>query len=163
MTLPPSRGVLQAVDSVQLPVPDLDAALEFYRDRLGHELLWRTDTAAAVRLPRAQTELVLQIDRPGPEVDFLVESVEQAVSDVVDAGGSAQIAPLDIPVGRVARVLDPFGNALTLIDLSKGRYAAGPDGALEVVADHADRGGERDAGGEAAAGTGHPHDLRAPR
>ena len=43
-------GLLLAVDSVQIPVPDLDAALAFYRDRLGHELLWRTATAAAVRL-----------------------------------------------------------------------------------------------------------------
>jgi hypothetical protein len=33
------------VDSVQIPVPDLDAALAFYRDALGHALIWRTDSA----------------------------------------------------------------------------------------------------------------------
>jgi hypothetical protein len=30
--------------------------------------------------------------------------------------------PSDIPVGRVAVVADPFGNALVVLDLSKGRY-----------------------------------------
>ena len=30
--------------------------------------------------------------------------------------------PVEIPVGRVAVVADPFGNALVLVDLSKGRY-----------------------------------------
>lgn len=30
------------VDAVTIPVPDLDAGLRFYRDSLGHELLWLT-------------------------------------------------------------------------------------------------------------------------
>ncbi len=124
-------GPLRAVDSVQLPVPDLDEALAFYRDRLGHELLWRTDTAAAVRLPQTTTELVLQVGRPDPEVDFLVESVDDAVDAFRAAGGTLVVEPFDIPVGRVARVADPFGNVVTLVDLSAGRYVTDAHG--EVV------------------------------
>jgi predicted enzyme related to lactoylglutathione lyase len=133
-TRPSPSGVLQGVDSVQLPVPDLDAALGFYRDHLGHELLWRTDTAAAVRLPRSGAELVLEARRPEPEVDFVVESVDDAVARFVAAGGTLAVEPFVIPVGRVARVADPFGNVLTLVDLSAGRYVTDAGGAVTGVA-----------------------------
>ncbi|AGZ41855.1 VOC family protein [Actinoplanes friuliensis] len=127
-------GVLQAVDCVQVPVPDLERGLAFYRDELGHELIWRTGTAAGLRLPGAGTELVLTTERDGLEVDFLVDDVGRAVAGVVAAGGSVRVEPFDIPVGRVAVVADPFGNDLTILDLSKGRYVTGPDGTVTGVA-----------------------------
>lgn len=123
-------GLLRAVDSVQLPVPDLDVALRFYRDGLGQELVWRTATAAAVRLPGSEAELVLQVERPEPEVDLLVASVDDAVRAVVRAGGSVVAGPFDLTVGRAARVADPFGTVLTLVDLTRGRYATAPDGTV---------------------------------
>jgi hypothetical protein len=36
-------------------------------------------------------------------------------------------------VGRVAVVADPFGNRLTLLDLSKGRYLTDADGIVTGV------------------------------
>lgn len=39
--------------------------------------------------------------------------------------------PFDVPVGRLARVADPFGNILVVLDLSKGRYLT--DGARQVI------------------------------
>lgn len=133
MTGPVQDGVLRSVDSVQLPVPDLDAALAFYRDGLGHALLWRSGTAAAVRLPDTSTELVLEVERGEPEVDLLVRSVDRAVADVLAAGGTLLVDPFDIPVGRVARVADPFGNALTLVDLSTGAYVTDAAGTVTGV------------------------------
>jgi predicted enzyme related to lactoylglutathione lyase len=127
-------GLLRAVDCVQIPVTDLDRGLTFYRDRLGHELIWRTGTAAGLRLPGSDTELVLQAERRAPEVDFLVESVDRAVPAFVEAGGTVRVAPFDIDVGRVAVVADPFGNPLTLLDLTKGRYVTGADGTVTGVA-----------------------------
>jgi predicted enzyme related to lactoylglutathione lyase len=127
-------GVLRGVDCVEVPVPDLESGLAFYRDRLGHELIWRTPTAAGLRLPGAETELVLTTERPAPEVDFLVTSVERAVAEIVAAGGAVRTAPFDMPVGRVAVVADPFGNALTILDLSKGRYVTDADGTVTGVA-----------------------------
>jgi predicted enzyme related to lactoylglutathione lyase len=132
-TEPP--GLLRKVDSVQLPVPDLDGGLAFYRDRLGQELLWRTETAAGLRLGDSDTELVLQIQRPQPEVDFLVGSVDQAAAQLTRAGGRVVVEPFDIPVGRVAVVADPFGNPLTIVDLTKGRYRTDTDGNVTGVAD----------------------------
>jgi predicted enzyme related to lactoylglutathione lyase len=105
---------------VQLPVRNLEAALAFYRDRLGHELVWRTDTSAGLRLPETDAELVLQAERPNSEVDLLVESVEKAVKRWTDAGGSVVVAPFDIAIGRCAVVADPFDNRVVLLDTSKG-------------------------------------------
>jgi predicted enzyme related to lactoylglutathione lyase len=126
-------GLLRNVDCVQIPVPDLDRGLTFYRDRLGHELLWRTATAAGLRLPGGETELVLTAAQPEPEVDFLVDSVEAAVAEVTAAGGTVVTPPFDIPVGRVAVVADPFGNQLCILDLSKGRYETDADGMVVGV------------------------------
>ena len=126
-------GLFRTVDCVQLPVPDLDAALAFYRDRLGHPLLWRTGTAAALRLPGSDTELVLATDRPQPEADFLVDSADEAAAELVAAGGRILVEPFGIPVGRVAVAADPFGNPLTFLDLSKGRYITDPDGNVTGV------------------------------
>jgi predicted enzyme related to lactoylglutathione lyase len=129
-------GPLRKVDCVQIPVPELDEGLAFYRDRLGHELIWRSETAAGLRLPDSDTEIVLQTDRPQPEVDFLVDEVTQAVAELTRAGGAVLVEPFDIPVGRVAVVADPFGNPLTILDLSKGRYVTDAGGNVTgVVAD----------------------------
>ena len=38
-----SSPLLRLVDAVTIPVPDLDEGLRFYRDQLGHQLLWRND------------------------------------------------------------------------------------------------------------------------
>ena len=112
---------LTAVDAVVVKVADLEAGLRFYRDGLGHQLAWRTDRMAGLRMAAGETELVLSLD-VGPETDLLVESVPHAVRAFADAGGSIAAEPSDIPVGRVAVVRDPFGNELTVVDLSKGRY-----------------------------------------
>jgi catechol 2,3-dioxygenase-like lactoylglutathione lyase family enzyme len=112
----------------------LDGGLAFYRDRLGHELLWRTETAAGLRLGDSDTELVLQAQRSQPEVDFLVGSVDQAATQLTRAGGRVVVEPFDIPVGRVAVIADPFGNPLTILDLTKGRYLTDADGNVTGVA-----------------------------
>jgi catechol 2,3-dioxygenase-like lactoylglutathione lyase family enzyme len=39
--------VVRMIDPVTVPVPDLELRLEFYRDRLGHELLWRNELWAS--------------------------------------------------------------------------------------------------------------------
>lgn len=56
--------LLKKVDAVTVAVPDLDAGLEFYGRALGHELNWRNDAIgqAGLRLPNAETEIVLMSD-----------------------------------------------------------------------------------------------------
>jgi len=123
--------LLRKVDCVQIPVPDLEAGLRFYRDGLGLELKWRHETQAGLRL--GDSELVLQSERPGPEVDFLVDSAEEAARRVESLGGTVLSGAQDIPVGRLVKVADPFGNLLVLLDLSKGTFQTGPDGTVTGV------------------------------
>jgi len=132
---PQPRGLLRKVDCVRLPVPDLEGGLAFYRDRLGQELVWRSEDAAGLRLADSDSELVLQTQRPRPEVDFLVASVDQAATELTRAGGTVVVEPSDIPVGRVAVIADPFGNPLTILDLTKGRYLTDADGNVTGMAE----------------------------
>jgi len=125
-----NEPLIRAVDAIQIPVPDLEAALAFYRDGLGHEVRWRTETEAGLGLPDAATELVLTTERPQLEPNLLVESADAAAREFEVRGGSIEVAPFDIPVGRVAVARDPFGNLLVLLDLTKGRYVTGEDGVV---------------------------------
>jgi predicted enzyme related to lactoylglutathione lyase len=124
-----SLAVLRGVDAVTVPVPDLDQGLRFYRDQLGHELVWRNDAEGQVGLglPESQAELVLSTTLEYA-VNWLVTSVSEAVETIVEAGGKVILEPTQIPVGRLAVVNDPFGNALVLLDLSSGRYVTDVDG-----------------------------------
>ena len=49
-------SVLRMVDAVTVSVPDLDQGLAFYRDRLGHDLIWRNDDVGQAGL-RGQREI----------------------------------------------------------------------------------------------------------
>jgi catechol 2,3-dioxygenase-like lactoylglutathione lyase family enzyme len=109
-------------------VSDLAAALAFYRDRLGHALVWRTATAAGLRLPDSEAELVLHTDRRPPAAELLVDAVPEAVARFRDAGGTLLSGPFDVQIGKCAVVRDPWGNALVLLDLSRGLLRTDADG-----------------------------------
>ena len=79
--------LFRKVDSVQLRVPDLDSGLAVYRDKLGHDLIWRTENAVGLRMPEGDTEIVLKTERDEPEVDLLVKSANEAALRIVEAGG----------------------------------------------------------------------------
>lgn len=115
-----------------LKVAELEPAIGFYCDGLDHELVWRTSTAAGLRLPGTTAELVLHT-RHGPEVDLLVDNVQEAFDRFLGAGGTAIEPPFEIPIGRCAVVRDPFGNVLTMLDQTKGGYATDESGRVVGV------------------------------
>ena len=112
--------LLRKVDCVRIPVPDLEAGLAFYRDWLGHSLVWRTEDSAGLRLPETDTEVVLYTESEGVEVDFLVDSAAAAAGAIEQAGGRVAEGPFDIQIGRCVVAEDPFGNRLVVLDMSKG-------------------------------------------
>jgi predicted enzyme related to lactoylglutathione lyase len=107
------------VDAVLLRVPELADGIRFY-EGLGHRLRWRTETQAGLSMANG-TELVVSTAQDA-ETDLLVEDVPAALRRLVAAGGTVTAGPIELPVGQLAVVRDPFGNVLTLVDLSKGRY-----------------------------------------
>ena len=121
-------ALIRKVDCVRLYVSDLEAGLSFYRDHLGHELVWRTEKAAGLRLPESEAELVLQTERQEPETDLLVDSADEAARFIEQSGGKVIVPPFDIQIGRCAVVADPWGNLLVLLDDSKGMLKTDTDG-----------------------------------
>jgi predicted enzyme related to lactoylglutathione lyase len=134
-------ALLRKVDCIRLYVPDLEAGLAFYRDRLGHELIWRSDTAAGLRLPESDAELVLQTEEQRQEVDLLVDSADEAARWVEQAGGKVIVPPFDIQIGRCVVLEDPWGNPLVLLDMSKGSLKTDADG--NVIGDQNLKSAER--------------------
>ena len=120
--------LIRKVDCVQIQVPNLDAGLAFYRDQLGHQLVWRTERAVGLRLPDTDAEIVLQIERPGMEINLLVDSVDAAVARIVAAGGTVVVPPFEIQIGRCVVVCDPWGTQLIMLDTSKGLLETDADG-----------------------------------
>ena len=118
-------AILKRVDCVLLKVPDLDKGIQFYCKTLGLPLYWRRDDTAGLGLGNCELVLSTKFD---PETDLLVNSVPEAVDLIVKAGGEVIVEPEDIPVGMVGVVKDPFGNVLTLVDLSKGLYQTDASG-----------------------------------
>ena len=131
MAVDPPEPLFRQVDAIELAVPNLDDGLAYYRDRLGHDLIWRTETAAGLRLPSTDAELVLQSDRAGVHVDLLVDSADDAARRIQAAGGRVIVAPFDIRIGRCVVVEDPWGNRLVLLDMRNGALTT--DAAGNVV------------------------------
>jgi lactoylglutathione lyase len=119
--------LFRKLDNLLLRVADLDAAIAFYRDRLGHRVLWRSGEAVGFALPDTDAELVVHL-HIGPETDVVVEDVDRAFALFLSAGGEVVEPPFDIAIGRCARARDPFGNLLVILDNSKGRLATDADG-----------------------------------
>jgi lactoylglutathione lyase len=123
-----SEPVFRKVDCVRIFVSDLEAGLAFYRDQLGHPLIWRTEQEAGLRLPDSEAELVLQTKRPGLEVDITVQSADEAAARWAALGGKVLAGPFDIRIGRCVVVQDPWGNPLVLLDTRKGLLVTDEDG-----------------------------------
>jgi len=121
-------ALIRKVDCVRLYVSNLEAGLTFYRDRLGHELIWRTATAAGLRLPETDAELVIQTEDQRHEIDLLVDSADEAAKFIQQAGGKVIVPPFDIQIGRCVVVEDPWSNPLVLLDMSKGSLTTDAEG-----------------------------------
>ena len=120
--------VFRKVDCISLPVDNLDEALSFYRDSLGHQLIWRDETAAGLRLPDSNAELVVHTDARPMETDIAVESVDDAITRIQAAGGSVVVQPFEIRIGLCAVVRDPWNNQIVILDQSKGLLEVDADG-----------------------------------
>jgi catechol 2,3-dioxygenase-like lactoylglutathione lyase family enzyme len=122
--VPPAQAPLfRKVDCVRVYVPDLEAGLAFYRDKLGQRLIWRTARAIGLRMPDTDAEIVIQTEEERQEVDLTVRTADAAAQRFAEAGGVVVVPPFDIQIGRCTVVRDPWDNQLVLLDTSKGLLA----------------------------------------
>ena len=116
--------MLQRIDCVMFRVDDIDSAVAFYRDVMGLVPRWREGNQAGLEFPgNPGAELVLHSDPdiPAFDVNYEVEDVTTALPALVEAGCRVVTGPFPIAIGNCAVITDPFGNSLTLVDMTKGR------------------------------------------
>ena len=123
-----TEPLFRKIDCIRLYVSDLEPGLAFYRDQLGHPLIWRTEREAGLGIPGCDAELVLQTERAGQEVDITVQSADEAALRWQALGGQVLAGPFDIRIGRCVVVQDPWGNPLVLLDNSKGLLVTDAEG-----------------------------------
>src|SRR5262245_12844391 len=106
-------------------VPDLASAAEFYVRVFGLRRLWQDERSVGLGMAETDAEVVLHtMDLPSDRsVHYLVDDVHEAVAIGQRAGCAVREPPFDITVGMCAILEDPFGNAVCLLDMSKGPRA----------------------------------------
>jgi predicted enzyme related to lactoylglutathione lyase len=114
------QALIEKIDCIRIPVDNLEKGLEFYSEKLGHELIWKTETAAGLALADDKSEIVLYTEPKGLEIDFKVKDVEEELKKFVEAGGKVVTGPFEIQIGNCAVVEDPWGNQYILLDSNKG-------------------------------------------
>ena len=121
--------MFRKVDCILLRVPDLEAALRFYRDGLGLKLAWwRGGGEVGLKIRDSHTELVLAQESGAPVTDLLVDSVVCACEIFRKAGGTVAEPAIEIPIGRYAVLRDPWGNSHSILDMSKGALRTDANG-----------------------------------
>ncbi|MFW9847717.1 MAG: VOC family protein [Candidatus Thorarchaeota archaeon] len=115
-------SLFNKIDCIRIPVKNLEDGLDFYSRKLGHQLLWKTESAVGLQLDEDKSEIVLYTEPEGLEIDFQVDDVQQAVKEFVQAGGEIVTGPFDIPIGKCVVVRDPWENQFVILDASKGTF-----------------------------------------
>lgn len=114
------RTLFEKIDCIRIPVDNLEKGLQFYKEKLGHELIWKTKTTAGLQLADDTSEIVLYTEPKGLEIDFKVKEVKKALRVFTEAGGKVIAGSFDIPIGKCAVVEDPWSNQYVILDTSKG-------------------------------------------
>lgn len=126
------KALFTNVDCVSFYVDDLDRGLKFYKDAMGLKLLWRAEKSCGLGMEEGITEVVL-VNEHNPMVDFKVESVADAIPEIVKAGGKVVYGPFDIDIGKCAVVSDLWENTYCILDMTKGKYTVDESGKVTGV------------------------------
>lgn len=124
---------------VNIDVPDLDAAIRFYRDAVGLALSRVIDGDVAELTGAASTVYLLKKDPATPanaranrdysrhwtpvHMDFVVNDIQSAVDRALAAGAQKEGGCVQWKGSKCVSFSDPFGNGFCLIELTGGTYA----------------------------------------
>ena len=125
--------IFKNIDCIELYVSDLNEGIQYYCDSMGLKLLWRNEDMVGLGMENDITEIVLQSQRKQVLVDIKVESVDESIEKIKEAGGTVEYGPFDVPIGRCAVILDKWGNKYVILDMTKGRYVTDEDGNVTGV------------------------------
>ncbi|MGE5611515.1 MAG: VOC family protein [Bacillota bacterium] len=119
--------MLRRVDRVILRVSHLGAAVKYYRDVLGLQLVKEETRLACLRFTGSETELVLHTldDLPAEAVYYLVDDVRDLFRRREELKLQFVQAPAAVARGYRAAIKDPFGNVMLLVDRTSEQSGAG--------------------------------------
>ena len=123
-----TQPLYKCIDCIRLYVPDLEAGMDFYCNRLGLNAIWKTDTAIGLGMGEGDREIVIQNESGGQEIDIKVDSVMEAAEQIKAAGGQILSGSFDIKIGKCAVVRDPWDNQYIILDTTKGIFVTDDDG-----------------------------------
>ncbi|MDF2944191.1 MAG: lactoylglutathione lyase family protein [Herbinix sp.] len=126
-------SLFKCIDCIQLYVSNLEDGIQYYQDCMGLKLLWKTNTSVGLGMQEDITEIVLQSEHESIEIDFKVESVENAVNEIKKYGGTILCGPFDIAIGKGAVIKDKWKNEYVILDMSKGKYVTDKNGTVIAV------------------------------
>src|SRR5258706_9482729 len=114
---------LLKIDNRMYRVSDLKKAEAFYTNTLGLKKIWEDQAAMMVgfSFEQSDSEIVIHTNPNIPKGDFsyLVEDVIAFCNEVKKQGHKVLLEPIDVRPGKYAVLLDPDGNEIPIIDLSK--------------------------------------------
>ncbi|MBE5982724.1 MAG: bleomycin resistance protein [Paenibacillaceae bacterium] len=125
--------IFKNIDCIEFYVSDLNEGIQYYCDSMGLKLLWRNEDMVGLGMENDNTEIVLQSLRKQVLVDIKVESVDESIEKIKEAGGTVEYGPFDVPIGRCAVILDKWDNKYVILDMTKGRYVTDEDGNVTGV------------------------------
>ena len=125
--------IFKNIDCIELYVTDINEGIQYYCDSMGLKLLWRNEDMVGLGMENDITEIVLQSQRKQVLVDIKVESVDESIEKIKEAGGTVEYGPFDVPIGRCAVILDKWDNKYVILDMTKGRYVTDEDGNVTGV------------------------------
>lgn len=111
-----------SLDYLYVPAPNIDAAVGYYTEQLGGELVWKIhafDTwVAAVRLSASGPMVLLAAHLHGntPILIYRVEHLESTVAALQARGWRAESGPFEIPDGPCYTFRDPEGLRLAIYE-----------------------------------------------
>lgn len=125
--------IFKNIDCIELYVSDLNEGIQYYCESMGLKLLWRNEDMVGLGMENDMTEIVLQSQRKQVLVDIKVESVDESIEKIKEAGGTVEYGPFDVPIGRCAVIHDKWDNKYVILDMTKGRYVTDEDGNVTGV------------------------------
>ena len=106
-----------------LRVDDLNKVAEYYVTVFGLKRVWQSADSVGLVMAETDAEIVLHTSEDIPahiSVHYLVDNVENAVTEYQKKGCKLVTSPFDIAIGKCAVIEDPFGNQLAILDMTKG-------------------------------------------
>ncbi len=124
---------------INIDVPDLARAIDFYRDALGLKLSRLLFGGTVAEMAGAACPIYLLQEQEGStaaateprryarhrtplHLDFAVENLEEAVARAQHAGATLESGPTRHRWGRIATLADPFGHGFCLLQWTGRGY-----------------------------------------